>query len=144
MDSLKLILIITSLLSVNSVTETLSIWCGASSGYSHYFGETGFVEDKISGGKTRLTLDDKGNAGIMFLDVSGTIKSVSQQGRVVRFQGYTDAGANWVATYSDGTLLIFSLNFNSIKVVAYTNTVGNASNPKNSVLISGCTYSTAS
>ena len=141
MDRLKLILIVTSFLSVNSVAEALSISCGESSGYSHYFGETGLVEDKISGGKTTLTLDDKGNAGIMFVDVTGEIKSVSQQGGVVRLQGYTDAGANWVATYSDGTLLIFSLNFNSMKAVAYTNTVGNAWNPKNSVLISECTYS---
>ena len=144
MDRLKLILIVTSFLSVNSVAEALSISCGESSGYSHYFGETGFVEDKISGGKNTLTLDDKGNAGIMFVDVTGEIKSVSQQGGVVRLQGYTDAGANWVATYSDGTLLIFSLNFNSMKAVAYTNTVGNAWNPKNSVLISECTYSQSS
>ena len=133
-----LIFILVAFSALPSLAEAISFSCGSSEGYSYYFGESGFVDDEISSGKTTLTIDDEGNPGILFVDVTGKIKSVSSQGGDVRLQGASNTGANWIASYSDGTLLVYSLNTTSMKVITYLNNAGSASRAKNSLMVSDC------
>ena len=140
-----LILITTLLMSFSGLSNALTVSCGASKGYAYYFEgglvqkkDSGFTEDSISNGQFSLTVNDKGEADILTIDATGTIKSATSQGGNVAIFDAGDGGANWLAMYSDGTLEVYSYNVSSKTVASYRNTVGNPNVAKNSLFVSDC------
>ena len=126
--------------------ELISISCGPSSGYAYYFEgglvgkkDSGFTEDGISSGQISLTLDTKNGKGdILTKDASGVLKSASSQNGVINVLPAGDKGLNWLAMYNDGTLEVYSYNFQSNKVAIYRNTVGNSRVAKNNLFVASC------
>ena len=97
----------------------------------------GFTEDGISGGKTTLVVNDKGEGDVLFVDASGQLGSAKEQGgRVLSLDASN--GLNWLLIYPDGTMENYALNLASMKVVLWRNTVGNENVAKNSLFISDC------
>ncbi len=129
-----------------ALAEFISINCGASSGYAHYFEggfvskkNAGFTEDKIPSGQISLTFDtEKRDGDILTKDATGVLKSASSQGAMVSVIPASNKGFNWFAVYEDGTLEIYSYNIQSNKVASYRNTVGNSQVAKNSLMIASC------
>jgi hypothetical protein len=139
------LLVLGLLLPFSGLSNALTVSCGESNGYAYYFegglvGEDlgGFKEDGISNGKFSLTVNDEGEADILAIDATGTIKSATSQGGNVGFFNAGDGGANWLVMYSDGTLEVYSWNLASNSVASYRNTVGNPNIAKNSLFVSAC------
>lgn len=70
-----------------SNAESVSVQCGASKGWAYYFAGglvpddmEGFTEDGITGGKTTLVVNDKGEGDVLFVDASGQFGSAKEQG----------------------------------------------------------------
>ena len=140
-----LILITTLLMSFSGLSNALTVSCGASNGYAYYFEgglvqkkDSGFTKDSISNGKFSLTVNDEGEADILTIDATGTIKSATSQGGNVALFSAGDGGFNWLVAYGDGTLEVYSYNVSSNSVAAYRNTVGNPNIAKNSLFVSDC------
>jgi hypothetical protein len=129
-----------------ALAEFISINCSASSGYAYYFEggfvgkkNSGFTEDRIFSGQISLTFDtEKQEGDILTKDATGALKSASSQGGMVIVIPASNKGLNWFAVYADGTLEIYSYNFQSNKVASYRNTVGNSQVAKNSLMIASC------
>lgn len=126
---------------------SLTVQCGASSGWSYYFAgglvpqdKAGFTEDGITGGKTTLVVDDKGEGDVLFVDAAGRLGSAkSEGGTVLIFDA--SKGLNWLLLYPDGTVENYALNLASMKVAIWRNTVGNENVAKNSLLVADCEIS---
>jgi hypothetical protein len=128
-----------------SFAEMVQISCGSSSGYSYYFlgglvgkDNQGFAEDAISDGQFTLTVNDIGDGDVLARDASGNITSASSQGAKISIYSLNDRSMNWLLFYPDGTLENYALNFSSMQVAAWRNTVGNERVAKNSLMISDC------
>ena len=68
------LLVLGLLLPLSSLSNALTVSCGASKGYSYYFEgglvqkkDSGFTEDSISNGRFSLTVNDKNEADILKL-----------------------------------------------------------------------------
>ena len=126
---------------------SLAVQCGASSGWSYYFAgglvpqdKAGFTEDGITGGKTTLVVDDKGEGDVLFVDATGRLGSAkSEGGTVLTFDA--SKGLNWLLLYPDGTVENYALNLASMKVAIWRNTVGNENVAKNRLFIADCEIS---
>jgi|TARA_B110000211_G_C13874664_1_gene462393 hypothetical protein len=139
------LLVLGLLLPFSGLSNALTVSCGESNGYAYYFegglvGEelSGFQEDGISNGKFSLTVNDEGEADILAIDATGTIKSATSQGGNVALFSAGDGGFNWMVAYGDGTIEVYSYNVSSNSVAAYRNTVGNPNIAKNSLFVSDC------
>ena len=139
------LLVLGLLLPFSGLSNALTVSCGESNGYAYYFegglvGEelSGFQEDGISNGKFSLTVNDEGEADILAIDATGTIKSATSEGGNVMLFNAGDGGFNWLAAYGDGTLEVYSYNVSSNSVASYRNTVGNSNVAKNSLFVSDC------
>ena len=126
---------------------SLAVQCGASSGWSYYFAgglvpqdKAGFTEDGITGGKTTLVVDDKGEGDVLFVDATGRLGSAkSEGGTVLTFDA--SKGLNWLLLYPDGTVENYALNLASMTVAIWRNTVGNENVAKNRLFIADCEIS---
>jgi hypothetical protein len=133
-----------SLSATVSNAESVSVQCGESKGWAYYFAGglvpddmEGFTEDGITGGKTTLVVNDKGEGDVLFIDASGQLGSAKEQGGQVISLDASN-GLNWLLLYPDGTMENYALNLASMKVAIWRNTVGNQNVAKNSLFISDC------
>jgi len=93
-----------------AAAETLAI-CGNPSGHAFYVeggavgqGRGGWTKDAISGGRTTLTRDAKGNYDVVFADVTGGVYSSAGQGAVVIANRITTTEAIVVVAYPGSTV----------------------------------------
>lgn len=65
--------------------QTVLAECGESSGHSYFLTpEEGWVDDRITGGSMRFTVDGAGNPNIIFVDASGhAIDAAADGGRLL-------------------------------------------------------------
>lgn len=129
-----------------SFSETLTVSCGSSDGYSYYFEgglvqseKAGFTDDSIKDGKYSLTLKDDGSGDVLFIDATGDLSSATAQGARVIVMPFETGSANWLVLYDDGTLEVYSFSGVSQTLLSYRNTVGNDLIAKNSLMKSTCT-----
>ena len=90
-----------SLASTFSNAEPVSVQCGESKGWAYYFAGglvpddmDGFTEDGISGGKTTLVVNEKGEGDVLSTDASGQLGSAKEQGGQVISLDASN-GLNW-------------------------------------------------
>ena len=99
--------------------------CGESKGHAFFHTgplvpreKAGFAEDGISGGKTSLVRKQDGKYGIYFVDVSGSIKSVEDQGGVIiPFRTASDGLISLLLLYPDQLTEIYAFNPKTKKLV---------------------------
>ena len=144
MCSRYFVALVSTAASCGAWAETVSVQCGSSTGWSYYFAgglvdesQAGFTEDGVTGGKITLVIDDAGNGEVLFVDASGQLGSVTEQGGEVLVMNAL-GGINWFLMYPDGTLENYALNLASMKAAAWRNTVGNQTVAKNSLFVTDC------
>jgi len=99
--------------------------CGESKGHAFYHAgplvpseKAGFKEDAISGGKTSLLQKQDGEYGILFVDVTGSIKSVEDQGgTIIPFRTASDGLVSLLLLYPDQLTEIYAFNPTTNKLV---------------------------
>lgn len=126
----------------------LLITCGASKGYTFYFGGVlvpkdaiGWREDGMSEGKFSLLAkysSEQVNGDILALDASNVIKSASAQGAKVYVQATGDNAVAWIAFYPDGIIETYTVHLPTKTLAFWVNRAGNPLIAKQSLFTSQC------
>jgi hypothetical protein len=100
-------------------SSTLAV-CSAQSGHAFYATGAavksrddlgGWTKDQTTGGRTTLSLDDRGEFDIMYADATGGVFSSRAEGAVVMLARKTDNDAAFVLAYPGGkTLEVYQFN----------------------------------